>query len=107
MESEIYLAYYIVRRSAARGERDDHSVPFAVSGGFPSSCIAETDPERHFEFLRRSLTALYRVPFCDAVLILARWHHVMRTIPITNYGLETGDMVVPGMSKNTGFEPIR
>ena len=103
----MYLAYDIVPRSAARGEQDNHSVPFAASGDFPSSCIAETDPEQRLGFPRKSLAVLYRVPFCDGVSILARQQHVTRTIPVADHGLETCDMVVPSMSKDTGFKPIR
>lgn len=31
----------------------------------------------------------------------------MRTIPVADDGLETGDMVVLGISEDTGFEPVR
>lgn len=31
----------------------------------------------------------------------------MRIIPVADHGLETGDMVIQGMSEDLGIEPIR
>lgn len=64
-------AFDIVPQSAKRGERGDHSVPFAASGGFPMFCIVARDRERRFGFPRRSLKVLHRVPFCGAGSFLA------------------------------------
>ena len=37
-----------------------------------------SDPERRLGFPRKSLAVLYRVPFYDAVSILARQHYLKR-----------------------------